>query len=1051
MKYCLLNWKKYNLSCAPGKQFAKKSMFLFLVFFLSVSFGLMAQKNVSGIVLSGDSVLKGATVLVKGTQTATQTDLSGRFTISAPPNGTLVFSYVGFSDYEEKINNRSNLTVRMISSSRVLSDVVVVGYGTQAKKDLTGSISSVNDEMVRDRPLASLNEGLVGQIPGVDISLSDATPGGEVDVKIRGIGSIGAAVEPLYVIDGFPTSQEFANALDPSSILSLDVLKDASSTAIYGSRGSNGVIIITTKSGRNRQPTISFNTLTGVGTVAKRDYYDMLNGPDYVEYTKESLNNQWVNSGPGRLPSDANSVRVAAGQPGLIIPANIATWNGISTNWQDAVFSPALIQNYNMNVTGGSGNIKYLFSGSYYDNQGVVVGTGFQKYTAQAKIDGDLFNDRIQVGINILPSYAHQRIAQYQNQNVYASTIGDALGMPSDIPVHNPDGSYGQVINPQPGFAPIINPVQLGKQLQDYNYNLSNLVNSYLKLNITKDLEVKTTIGAALYYTQNDYYYPSTIPLNGALPSNVGGSSSTASTINWLSETTINYHKTFLKDHKVNILAGYSAQKETDHSNSVNGSNYPNDLVQTLNAAGVTSGSSSEAQWSLLSYYARLNYSYRDKYLLTATVRRDGSSVFGASNKYGNFPSAAVGWVISNESFMKNSKTISFLKLRASYGVSGNNGIGDYSSIGLLSNVHTTFGSGAGTVQTGILPTSLSNPDLKWEKSAEVDIGIDATLLKDRISITADYYDRHSSDLLLTVNLPTTTGFSSTLENVGEVENKGYEFGITTKNLTGALRWTTTFNISYNLNKVLSLGPGNAPISGFAGTHITKVGGTVGANYGLKMLGVLTAADIASGKVPLFPGEHPGDPKYYDLSGDGTISNFNGNDAVDLGQVQPSHIFGLINNFYFKNFDLNVMINGQRGGHIMDLTDQGIGASGANAVYSKQFNGRYISDAQPGNGKVLAPGSAFQGEPDTRLVQTTNYTRIRTVALGYTLPVRDRFYKRLRVFVTVENLITWKHSEEYNPQATSFGSGTNVAINGLEGGASYPLPRTFSFGVNLGL
>jgi TonB-linked SusC/RagA family outer membrane protein len=1029
----------------------QKRVSALLVLVFSSSF-LFAQRNVTGSVSSGDSVLRGVTVEVKGGRASALTDERGQYNIKALPGQTLVFTYVGFNTREEKVNNRSVINVQMIESSKQLNDVVVIGYGVQAKKDLTGSVASVTDEMVKDRPIASLNEGLVGQVPGVDISLSDATPGGAIDVKIRGIGSIGAGVEPLYVIDGFPTSQAFANALDPSTILSLDVLKDASSTAIYGSRGSNGVVMITTKSGKNRAPSLAFNTLTGSAAVAKRDYYQTLNGRDYVEFTKESLNNQWVNSGPGRLATDANAVRVAAGQPGFIIPDNIAAWNGISTDWQSQVFRPALLQNYDMSVTGGSPTVRYLFSGGFYDNQGVVVGTGYQKYTAQAKIDGNLFNDRIEAGINIMPAYMHQRVAQYQGQNVYASTIGDALGMPSDIPMYNPDGSYGQVINPQPGFAPIINPVQLGRQLQDYIFNLSNLANSYLQFNVTKDLNIKTTAGATIYYSQSDSYYPSTIPSNGSAPSNVGGNSSTGSTINWLSETTINYHKTFATKHKVNVVAGFSSQKETDHSNSVNGNNFPNDLVQTLNAAGFTSGSSSKAQWSLVSYYARLNYAYQDKYLVTGTIRRDGSSVFGASNKYGNFPSAAVGWVLSNENFLKGNRAISFLKLRASYGVSGNNGIGDYSSIGLLSNFPTTFGAGAGSVQTGILPTTLSNPDLKWEKSAEVDIGLDANFLRDRISITADYYDRHSSDLLLTVNLPTTTGFSSTLENVGEVENKGYEFGITTKNFVNHdFHWTTTFNISYNFNKVLSLGPTNAPISGYAGTHITKVGGTVGANYGLKMLGVLTAADISGGKVPLFPGEHPGDPKYYDLSGDGTISNFNGNDAVNLGQVQPSNIWGLINTFSYRQFDLNVMINGQWGGHIMDLTDQGLAASGANAIYNKQFKGRYISDAQPGNGYTLAPGSAFQGEPDNRLVQSTNYTRIRTVSLGYTLPSHNRFYKRLRVFATVENLITWKLAEGYNPQALSFGSGTNVAINGLQDGAAYPLPRTVSLGVNFGL
>jgi hypothetical protein len=288
------------------------------------------------------------------------------------------------------------------------------------------------------------------------------------------------------------------------------------------------------------------------------------------------------------------------------------------------------------------------------------------------------------------------------------------------------------------------------------------------------------------------------------------------------------------------------------------------------------------------------------------------------------------------------------------------------------------------------------------------------------------------------------------LENIGEVENKGYEFSMTTRNLTGVFQWSTTFNISHNVNRVISLGPTNAPIPAFASTHITKVGGTVGANYGLRQIGVLTQADINSGKVALFPGEHAGDPKYFDLNGDGVISNFNGVDAVDLGQVQPSYVYGFTNTFSFKNFELYVIMNGQTGGHIMDLTDQGIGASGANAIYNKQFNGRYISDAQPGNGVTLAPGSPFQGEPDTRLVQSSDYFRIRTASLSYNFPGQAKsFYKSLRVFLTVENLITWKKGEQYNPQATSFGSAQNVLIDGLTDGGSYPLPRTISLGLNV--
>lgn len=1021
---------------------------------LSISTAQQQQKTVSGNVIDQSGVpMPGVSVLVKGTATGTVTDNDGKFVLEVPADAkTLVFSFLGMKPQEVVIDNTAVFNIKMAIEAVALQEFVAIGYGTQAKKDLTGSVASIKDDLVKNRPVANLNEGLVGQIPGVDITINDALPGGETAIKIRGIGSIGAGNEPLYVVDGFPTTQAFANAIDPSTIQSLDVLKDASATAIYGSRGSNGVILITTKSGVNKAPQINFNSSTGVANVAKRDFYHMLNGKDYVQFTLEALNNGWVNSGTGRLASDPNSVRLAAGFPQFQIPARIQTWNGVSTDWQDAIFNPAFVENYNLNVTGGSDNVKYLFSAGYLQNNGVVVGTGYQKYTAQIKVDANLYKNIIQAGMNLVPAYSRQRTTQYQNQNVYSSVIGDALGMPSDIPVHNADGTYGQIINPPPGFVPILNPVQLGRELQSYNYNFSNLINTYIKADVTKDIELKTTLGATLYYVQGDSYYPSTIPQNGSVPSNVGGNSSASNSVNWLSESTVIYNKIFLNDHKVNFLLGYSVQKQRDHSTSATGRNYPNDIVQTLNAAGVTTGSSSTAEWSLISYYARLNYTYLDKYLLTGTVRRDGSSVFGANNKYGTFPSGALGWVASNEDFLKNNSIVSFLKLRLSYGISGNNNIGNYSSIGLLSYIHTTMGTGAGTLQTGILPSTLSLPGLKWEKSAEFDIGLDLNILKDRISMTADYYNRHSSDLLLSVPLPTTTGFGTALQNLGKVQNKGIEFSVTSKNLTGIINWSTTFNIAHNKNKVISLGPTNAPISGFAGTHVTKVGGTVGANYGLRMIGVLTKADISSGTVALFPGEHPGDPKYFDTNGDGVISNFNGVDAVDLGQVQPSWVFGFNNTLSFKNFDLNILTNGQTGGHIMDLTDQGVGGGGANANYKKQFVGRYISDAQPGNGRVLAPGNTLQGEPDTRLVLSSDYFRIKNIAIGYNFPASsEHFYKSLRIFLSVENAITWKTGAEYNPQATAFGSAQNVTIDGLLGGGSYPLPRTYSLGVNITL
>jgi TonB-linked SusC/RagA family outer membrane protein len=1006
------------------------------------------SREIHGVVTNASgSPLEGVTVAVENSTIQTATNSRGEFSLEVPDHAVLVFTSIGYVTAKVPVNGNTDIRIVLTEASKDLGEVVVVGYGRQRKADLTGAVVSVKEDVVKNRPIANLNEALVGQLAGVNVALNDATPGGETSIKIRGIGSISAGNEPLYVVDGFPTTQTFANSILPSNIESVDVLKDASATAIYGSRGSNGVIMITTRTGKTGKAVINLNIANGLAKVARRDYYHLLNGQQYTEFAREERNNEWVRAGVGNQASDPNSVR----PPQYQIPDDLQTWNGINTDWQDAIFRTALIQNYDLNVSGGSENVKYFFSGGYSGNDGVVIGTGFQKYTAQMKVDATLIKDVLQAGMNLLPSFSRQRVAQYAGTSIYKSVIASALGMPPNIPVYNSDGSYADDMHPYPGFKPIPNPVQLGKELQNHNTLVSSLVDAYLKLNITRDIEVRTSFGATLNYSRNDFYHPSTTPdPNAPAPITPYGSSSTSDLYNWLSETTINYQKNFARDHRINFLAGYSAQKEHDHSNSVSAADFPNDLVETLNAGVINGGGSSEGEWSLLSYIGRLNYAYRDKYLLTATFRADGSSRFGQNTKWGSFPSAAAGWVVSKESFLENNKTISFLKLRLSYGLTGNNNIPNYAHIGLLGYANQTFGTGQGTNYSGIFPTSLSNEDLSWEKAKEVDLGADIGLFNDRINLTLDYYDRKTSDLLLNVNLPSTTGFTSVLTNIGEVENKGYEIVLTSRNIDrGTLHWTTSFNIAYNQNKVLKLGPNGDPIYGFNGTRITAVGGPIGASRGLVQIGVLTQKEIDAG-VPLFPGETAGDAEYLDVNKDGTISTFNGDDGVDIGDANPKYVFGMNNMVSYGNFDFNLFINGQTGGKTMDLTSQGLrDPSGANVLYS-QYEGRYISEEQPGNGHTLRAGNINGGMPDTRLVQPTDYLRIRSVSLGYNFPVgKLRYITGLRAYLSVENLITWTSFEGFNPQSTAYGGSQTATVNGLTGGGAYPLPRIVSLGFNL--
>ncbi len=1005
--------------------------------------------EVNGTVTSQEDgvALPGVNVIVKGSGLGTVTDADGRYQINAPQeDDILVFSSIGYITAEVPVNGRAVIDVTLSVDVQSLEEVVVVGYGTQKKTDLTGSVVSVKSEVIENRPIVNVNQALVGQLAGVNVALNDATPGGETSIKIRGIGSINAGNEPLYVIDGFPTSQAFANAILPSDVQSVNVLKDASATAIYGSRGANGVIIITTKSGTAGKPIISFNASYGVASVMKRDYYDLLSGEEYVEYARELRNNQWVRAGAGNSASDPNSVRPAQYQ----IPDELLTWNGINTDWQDAIFETAQIQNYDLNIRGGTDKNSYFFSTGFAGDNGVLVGTGFQKYTARMRIDAELIENVLEAGMNLAPSYTTQRVAKYAGTNIYESVIASALAMPPNIPVYQEDGSYADRMYPIAGFLPIPNPVQLANEINNDNKSFSTLFNAYLQLHVNEALSLKTNLGATVINNRNDFYHPSTAPYFWAPPPvNPSGSSSTSNVYNWLSETTLNYEKVFSNNHHLNVLAGFSAQKENSHSNFVSANNFPNDLVPTLNAGVVNNGNSFESEWSLLSYIGRINYAYLDKYLLTTTFRRDGSSRFGSNTKWGFFPSMALGWIISNEKFLDQHPVISFLKLRSSYGVTGNNAIGNYAHIGLLGIANQTFGPGQGANYAGIYPTTLSNENLTWEKSKQLDIGLEVGVWNDRITVDLDYYYNRTTDLLLNVNLPTTTGFSSVLRNIGEVENKGYEIVLNSINLDkGPVKWQTTFNIAHNENEVLKLGPTGDPIYAFAGTRITEVGGPIGASRGLIQIGVLTQADIEAG-VAVFPGQTAGDVKYLDTNQDGTISNFNGPDGVPIGDANPSYLFGLNNRFQYGKFDLSIMVNGQTGGKTMDLTSQGLWDPDGSNVMRKQWEGRYISDEEPGNGITPRAGMIAGGLPDTRLVQKTDYLRIRNISLGYNFT--STFVSNLRLYASVENLITWTSFEGFNPQATSFGGSQNATINGLTGGGTYPLPRVISLGINVSL
>lgn len=986
--------------------------------------------------------LPGVTVLVTGTVQGTTTNALGKFSLDVPATArSLTFSYIGMQAQEIQIGNLTEINVTMVEEAIGLEEIVVVGYGTVKKTDLTGSVASVSKLALKDRKVTTVNQALMGQMAGVRVEINDATPGAVTSIRVRGVGSITAGTEPLYVIDGFPVGQREANQLLPSDIESVTVLKDASSTSIYGSRGANGVVLITTKQGANQAPMISFETSYGFARVARRDYYDLLNADEYANFMTIVRDEMWVRAG-----NDPN-VPMASRPLEYQVPDAVKNRDtSIDTDWQDAIMEPAAIQNYSLSVRGGSDRTKYYYSIGYTSDDGVIIGTNYSKLTARMRLESELIKNRLKAGLNVSPSYSKTRNNVIGQGDVYSSVIGTAIFMPPIIPVYNADGTYGATYG-KPGLVQLGgSPVQLAKEYENNGTNFTSLLSGYLDLSIIEGLNLRTTIGAVFNNSTNDMWRPSTCWRPFAPPPTYADASSAyGNGLNWLSETFLTYNKTFGM-HSLNLMGGFTAQKDYAISNYLYSNKFANDLVHTLNAGTITSGNSNVSEWSMVSFVGRANYSYADKYLLTATVRRDGSSRFGSNVRYGTFPSIAAAWKISEESFMKGVKAISNLKLRASFGKTGNNAIGNYAPIGLVGITNQTFGLGAGNNYNGIYPTTLSNPSLSWESANQLDFGLDLGLFKERIGIIFDFYNNHTYDLLLNVNLPTTTGFSSSLQNLGEVQNRGVEFSLMTQNLVGEFTWSTNFNITYNKNKVLKLGPSGDPIYDFYGTRITAVGGEIGASNGLHMLGILTQADIDAG-VAVFPGELAGDPKYEDVNGDGVISNFNGPDGINIGTSQPKLFYGFSNMFTFKNFDLTVFVNGQAGGYSTDLLGQGMWSGGGNNIWKFWLDNRYIDDAHPGDGMTPRLTFGLGGLPDTRLIQKTDFIRIANVTLGYNIPLKQKsFISGFRAFISVENLATWDKFLGYNPQVKN--NPQRETYGGFTLGGGYPVPRTISLGLN---
>jgi TonB-linked SusC/RagA family outer membrane protein len=1022
--------------------------------------------SVKGVVKDSKGVpLPGVTVVEKGTTNGTITNFDGNYSLQVPGNATLVFSFVGMQAQEIAVADQSVIDVVLQEETLGIDEVVVVGYGTQKKSDIISSIATMDAEKLNERPVNKVDQALIGQMAGVRVKQTSGLPGQGFSIQVRGTGSISANNEPLYVVDGFPmevspqtSSGGFSSGnpltnLNPNDIESIQVLKDAAAASIYGSRGSNGVVIITTKKGRKGKPQISFNTYVGWNETAKK--LDVLSAGEWVERQVEHMNYYWVKDHAadlGATSSQTNEERrtllglapgqynvkymwderwLEEGHPGLDY-----------VDWQDLFFRKGMVQSYQLSATGGNEIARYYISGDYLNQEGVAIGVNYRRYSARANVEVSP-NENLRFGLNLSPSYSEQEDPNVEGKDALTHIV---VGM--NPVVESSTGAEGTNVGENTRYAwgtSRVSPIAEAKNVKRNSQTFRTISTAFLEYQFIPGLKFRTNLNFDVHNNEASRFTPSFVTRNRTASASKSG----YNRINFVNENTLNYNKT-IGDHNFDLLGGYSYSKFKLETYSIDGTGFASDDIPTLNAATTTSGTSDETKNVLISYFGRLQYNYKSKYLMQASIRRDGSSKFGDNTKWGIFPSLSAGWKIINEPFMEEATFLSDLKLRASWGLAGNNGVGDYDQIALLQYANYSYGGNAGELANGLVPKNFANPDLSWETSETFDVGFDAGLFEGRIYTSFDYYTKRNTDLLLSIPVPTASGFDVALTNIGEVLNKGWELELTTQNMVSQFKWKTMINLSHNTNEVKKLGPNNTPILGgaFDITHnILEVGKPMYTLYLVQQDGLLTTQDIENG-VAMLNTEEAGDPKYVDQNDDGIID---GDDRTYSGHPNPDYVWGITNEFSWKGFDLSVLIQGQWGGMLYSTFGRAMYRTGQGAsdnTLGKARNrvrwveGQTLS-AEDVAGKEHKSPSTFGRIKNTDWLYKNDYWRIRNITLGYDLGrlIRSSLISGARIYVTAENFFGGdKYDGGFNPEA--------VNNSGDDYGA-FPLSKSMVFGLNL--
>jgi TonB-linked SusC/RagA family outer membrane protein len=1050
---------------------------LLLIISTSISLFLFSQNNfkVSGKVI--DEVGKpvsGATVAVKGTTIATATSLEGLFVLNVPSaKSVLVITSIGFEGQEIILNNRTEISISMTTSAASLSDVVVVGYGTQKKRNITGAVATFNAANLDERPVLRVDQALVGQLAGVTVKQTSGGLGKGFQVQVRGTGSISAGNEPLYVIDGFPLATSTVNEngvfstgnpldnIDPNDIETIQVLKDAASAAIYGSRAANGVVLITTKRGKTGKAQINVNTYMGYTERSRK--LDMLSAEEWIDRATEMINAQWVASGAGRTATQTNEERrvILGLAPGVVNTSFMSDdrWfqpghpGLVYLDWQDEAFRKGLVQNHQVSASGGNDFVKYYVSGNYSRQEGMIINTDFTAYSLRANVEVNA-NKKLRFGININPTYSVNNDPGIDvKDNIIHQIVTLSPVQEDTMGVYQNFGNEGQYRWSNTRNSPIGQLETTIGQTRRFR-TLGSIFGEY---DIIRGLTFKTTVNLDNTDNNAKAYYPwmgqSALATRQANPlSLIRGTYNTYRKQTFANENTLSYNKVIKRVHDIAVVIGQGYyQDKLDRVTMSSTQGYSSAVVTTLNAAVGVTGNTTETRNTFLSYFGRIQYAYDQKYLLSASLRRDASSRFGSNNRWATFPAVSVGWIISNETFMQTISQLSELKLRASWGKAGNYTIPDYGSIPTLSLSNYSF-NGAGV--TGQAPSGIVNPDLGWELSETKDIGLDIGFLRNRFTASFDYYIKDNTRLLLNVPIPIASGFSTYLSNAGAVRNKGWEIEVTSRNMTGKeFQWTTSANLSHNTNKVVTLAGGQTQIlipSSFDINHsILKIGQPMYSIYVVKMLGILSAQDIASGAA-LFGTEKEGDPKYEDIDKNGVID---ANDRQIVGHPNPDYIWGVNNTFKYKGFDLGIMVQGQWGGSIYSLFGRALGRTGQGYVDNAlgTFRHRWRSASDPGDGKISKAYSTFGRIVNTDWLYPSDYVRVRNITLGYNLKkhIKANYIHGARIYVTLENFFGHdKYLGGFNPEAVNTDvSGSSVFPEAADYGGG-PLPRSFIFGLN---